>query len=293
MQVDDKAARGREAALRVRRRKKKDRQAAVRELEERSAPRMQILSELEALGFKVSQSTVRNDLAELGYGQRRPRRHPKPEPRPCEVCGEEFTPKDASQDVRGFGRLCSEECKRRKGGLVAATRRHRLADEELERANADGYLTLRQAAEELRIGEPTIHRYVELGHIEVAERRRCHGEQWTLVSRDELKNFKAEDWPGLRRRHAEMRWEDEKRGWPRMPSTWKGETRRLWSRRARAPHVGKLKRRYTDEQAEQVRMVKTTYPTWGAVRIAEVVSKTSGKPITRDQVRRILEKPPR
>ena len=59
----------------------------------------------------------------------------------------------------------------------------------------------------------------------------------------------------------------------------------------RAPHVGKLKRRYTDEQAEQARKVKTTYPTWGAVRIAEVVSKTSGNPITRDQVRRILEKP--
>ena len=74
MQVDDKAARGREAALRVRRRKKKDRQAAVRELEERGAPRMQIRSDLAALGFKVSQSTVQNDLADLGYGQRRPRK---------------------------------------------------------------------------------------------------------------------------------------------------------------------------------------------------------------------------
>lgn len=93
MKVDD-AARGRDVALRVRRNKKQVRQAAVRELEERGVPRMQMRGELQRLGFKVSQGTLRNDLQEPGYGQRRPRKHSPAEPRECAhpECIVVFTP---------------------------------------------------------------------------------------------------------------------------------------------------------------------------------------------------------
>jgi hypothetical protein len=292
MEVDD-AARGREAALKVRRSKKQERQAEVRELEERSVPRMQMRAELERLGFKVSQGTLWNDLQELGYGQRRPRKHPKPEPRRCEECGEIFTPKDASQDARGYGKLCSDRCRRRRGG-GRATERHRRADKELAHLNTDGYLIMRQAAAEVGVAESTMHRYAELGYFETVGQRSVEGERWTLVERDELGRFKAEEWPEIRREHGELRWQDDQRGWPRMPSTWSGERRRLWSRRARAPHVGKLggqQPSYTDEQARLTHKLKAKYPKLGRATIAQMVSEATGKPTTEKQVRAILAKP--
>jgi hypothetical protein len=176
MQVHDKEARGREAALRsVDARRRIGRQCCA--ISRNAASRVwrsegrsrSLASRLRSAPSRTIWLSSATGSADCGGTRSRSRDDAR-----C------FTPKDTSQDVRGFGRLCSEGCKRRKGGLVAATRRHRLADKELERTNADGYLTLRQAAEKLRIGEATIHRYIGLGHIEVAERRRCHGEQWTL-----------------------------------------------------------------------------------------------------------------
>jgi hypothetical protein len=223
----DGAARGREAALKVRRMKLSERRSRVAELyPEQSTTEI-------AVTLGVAQSTIANDVIALGISEPvGPRRkHPKPEPRECEECGRTFTPKDASQDVRGYGKLCSEECKRHRGGLKAATDRHRRADEELARVNAAGYLTMRQAADEIKCAESALHRYVEIGYLETAGRRRVEGEHWTLVHREELERFKTEEWPALRARHTEMRQGDLARGWPALPSTWGG--------RARQRHLGR------------------------------------------------------
>jgi hypothetical protein len=162
----DHGARGREAALRVRRSKKQERQAAARELEERGVPRMQMRAELERLGFKASHGTLWNDLQELGYGQRRPRKHAKPEPRECAPdCQVVFTPA-GDQVARGGGRYCSSLCARRspesrEGASWSAQDLHHRADEKLAGLNEAGYLILRQAAAEVGIAESTVHRYVE------------------------------------------------------------------------------------------------------------------------------------
>jgi hypothetical protein len=186
MELDD-AARGRQAALAVRRSKKQRRQAAVRELEERGVPRMQMRAQLERLGLPASQGTLWNDLKDLGYGQRRPRKHPKPEPRTCEECGATFTPKDASQDARGYGKLCSERCRRRRGGRRATAERHRRADEELARLNAEGYLSTRQAAGELGVAESSLYEI-----LPPAERRLVEGEQLRLVRANDVKALARE-----------------------------------------------------------------------------------------------------
>jgi hypothetical protein len=222
----DGAARGREAALKVRRMKLSDRRARVAGL----YPELSTTEIAAELG--CAQSTIANDVIALGIsapvGPRR--KYPEPKPRQCEECGVKFRP-TASQVERGYGKLCSEECRRHRGGLRATTERHRRADEQLARLNADGFLTMRQAADELKCVESSLHRYVELGYLETAGRRRVEGEWWTLVRREEVERFKAEEWPAIRARHAEMRREDLERGWPVLPSTWGG--------RARQRHLGR------------------------------------------------------
>jgi hypothetical protein len=203
MEVDDRAARGREAALEVRRSKKQNRQAAVRKLEERGVPRMKMRAELKALGFTgsqgkpISQGTLWNDLQDLGYGQRRPRKYPKPEPRECKHpdCHVIFTP-DASQLAKGDGRFHSPLCARRspegrKVGRTAATERHRVADEELERLNAAGLVNTRQAADELGVTESTLYdRYAEV--LAPVEHRLVDGEQLRLVRERDVKALARE-----------------------------------------------------------------------------------------------------
>jgi hypothetical protein len=59
----DYGARGRAAALEVRRSKKQERQAAVRNLEKRGVPRMQMRAELKSLGFTGSLEDQQLELA--------------------------------------------------------------------------------------------------------------------------------------------------------------------------------------------------------------------------------------
>lgn len=103
-------ARGREAALAVRRAKKAERLDRVRALEEAGVPRMQMRDELKRLGFRISQRQLQDDLRELGYGHRLARKHPPPAPRSCETCGEEFTPDGHQASQPGWGRFCSRAC---------------------------------------------------------------------------------------------------------------------------------------------------------------------------------------
>lgn len=183
-------------------REKAARQAAVRELEERCVPRMQMRAELKRLGFPISQSQLQLDLAELGYGQRRPRKHPKPKPRQCLNRGDPdcphhehdgwFTPKDASQVARGDGWCCSPLCARRSPagrdvGRKAATARHQRADEELAGLNEDGYMSTRQAAEWLGIAESSLYEI-----LPPVERRLVEGEQLRLVRERDVKALARE-----------------------------------------------------------------------------------------------------
>jgi hypothetical protein len=182
------------------------------------------------------------------------RKYPKSEPRECRTCGETFTPKDASQDVRGHGHYCTPLCARRspesrEGGRWSAQDLHARADKALAQTNAAGYLTMRQAAAEVGIAESTLHRYAERSFLKIGGRRKVEGEWWRLVSREELERFKADEWPALRRQHAEMRLQDVERGYPRMPSTWGGEARKRNGRRRDS--LRKRSRRYTTAQAAE------------------------------------------
>jgi hypothetical protein len=259
----DNAARGREAALAIRRSKKEQRQAAVRELEERGVPRMQMRAELERLGFRASQGTLWNDLQELGYGQRRPRKHAPAEPRECAhpECSVVFTPA-ADLVARGGGRYCSPLCARRspdsrEWAREGMTYMHEEADRELARLNADGYLSLRQAAADVRVAENTLHRYAELGCLRTEPKRLISGEWLRPVRRDELRRFKREDWPDLRKR-TERLWDDEHP----PPTSWETKSRQRWIGRANGDkgtaagieasrqNVGRP-RKWTDDDDEQ------------------------------------------
>lgn len=222
-------------------------------------PRLSTTEIAEQLG--VSQSTIANDVTALRISAPRgPRRkHPQPSPRDCEVCGGEFTPKDASQDLRGFGRICSERCRRRKGGLAAATARHQRADQELARVNAAGYLILHQVAKQIRAAESSVIRYVEEDFLEVAERRIVEGEHWTLVHRDELERFKAEHWPIIRTRHAELRRRDKEQGGPKLPSTWAPLTQRRHKNRMNGLDGGRGRNDARPDYEEALQRIRDEY----------------------------------
>jgi transcriptional regulator with XRE-family HTH domain len=86
------------------------------------------------------------------------------------------------------------------------------------------------------------------------------------------------------------RWRVSRKGLEVLIARMGGPARRDWLRRLRAREVGKLggpKPRYTPEQAEAVLRIKAKYPTWGLVRISQVL-----RPLTPKQVRGILERAP-
>jgi hypothetical protein len=182
------------------------------------------------------------------------------------VCGEWFEP-EASQVARGYGKLCSERCRRHRGGLRAATERHQRADERLERMNEAGYVNLRQAADHAGVSDVTMHRYAALGLFNVGSRKLIEGEWWRLVYRHELERFADEDLLGLKRRAVDL-----------LPTNlnprWSGLSRQRWSRRrdARLPRG----RRYSDLQADAAE---------AELRDGKSIRKTAAKTgLTRDQV---------
>jgi hypothetical protein len=251
---DDGAARGREAALKVRRMKLSDRRARVAEL----YPELSTTEIAAELG--CAQSTIANDIIALGIsapvGPRR--KYPEPEPRQCEECGVTFRP-TASQIERGYGKLCSEECKRHRGGRRATTERHARADERLERMNAAGYLTMRQTADEIKCAESALQRYVELGYLAVGSLKLIEGEWWRLVRREELERFKAEEWPAIRARHTELRREDLERGWPALPSTWRPKTHRRHKNRVHGLDGGRHRLDEQSDYDETLQMIRDKY----------------------------------
>lgn len=204
---------------------KAERLERVRELEEAGVPRTEMP---ERLG--ISQSQLYLDLHELGYPERRPRKHPPAEPRECAhpECSVVFTPA-ADLMARGGGRYCSPLCARRSPASREWAREgmasmHEEADRELARLNADGYLSMRQAAKEVRVAETTLHRYVELDLLKTEPKRLVSGEWLRLLRRDELERFKREEGAELQARHTDMRRHDKERGWPDYPKTWHSET---------------------------------------------------------------------
>jgi hypothetical protein len=175
MADNDDAARGREAALKVRKGKVTARRAKVAEL----YPAHSTTEIAEMLGWR--QSTIANDVKALGIsapvGPRR--KYPKPEPRECRTCGKTFPPHDASQVARGDGRYCSRLCARRSPegrevGRRAATERHQRAEEELARLNGAGYLIIRQVAAERKVTESAVSQWITRGLLK-AERRVIDG----------------------------------------------------------------------------------------------------------------------
>ena len=202
---------------------KAERLRRVQTLEEAEVPRTEMPARL-----GISQSQLYLDLDELGYPERRPRKHPKPEPRECRTCGKTFTPPDASQVTRGDGNHCSPLCARRspdsrKWAREGMAYMHAEADQELARLNVAGYLSMRQAAERLRIAESTLHRYRELGYLATEPKQLVSGEWVRPVRKAELERFKCEDWPELRKRTEEL-WDDAHP----PPRSWKRESRQRW-----------------------------------------------------------------
>ena len=69
---------------------------------------------------------------------------------------------------------------------------HEEADRRLVRLNAEGYISMRQAAAEARVAESTLHRYVELGLLNTEPKQLVSGECLRLMRREELERFKRE-----------------------------------------------------------------------------------------------------
>jgi hypothetical protein len=250
---------------------------------------------LDEIGVELgyAKPTIWQDVRALGLERRRPGPRPKypiPESRKCANpdCLEVVTP-EPNVAARGYGNFCSIPCARatptrrvRERARELRTEWRRRADEEIARLNDAGYLTSRQLAAERRVTESAVSRYIAVGLLR-AKRCVIEGEPHQLVRREEFERFNVADWPSILERMG-----------PGLPRNWSGESRRLWSRRLRAREVGQAGGRpveYDDEQARKVHVVHATYPKWGRVRIAEVVRKATGKPLTPDQVRGILQKP--
>jgi len=243
--------------------------------------------------LRCSPATIAKDvvkLAALGKLEiRRPgprQRHPDPIEKTCEGCGKPFTPESWEPDRRYCTHPCSQRSNR--SVLVRETARkllaetHRRAAVEVARLNEDGWLTARQVAKERKVTEPAVSRWIT-AELLTAELRIIEGERHRLVRREELDRFNREEWPRIIERMG-----------PGLPTNWGGERRRLWSRRLRAPLVGKLgglTAAYSDRVARLVHDLKAEDPNRGRETIPRIVASLTGETITPKQVRGILAKP--
>jgi hypothetical protein len=244
-----------------------------------------------ALGW--SPATIAKDALVLGLERRRPgarRKHPDADPRVClnPDCprgGKPFPPPNWAPDQR----YCSIPCARRDATpLVRETARklktdsRRRADAEIARLNAAGYLTSRQLARERKVTEGAVSSWIARGLL-TANRRLIENEPHRIIAREEFERFNREEWPRIVGRMG-----------PNFPSNWHGPRRRVWSQRLRAPDVGQLGGPRPKYDAEQARLAHTfaAAGVGGRVVIARLVSKSTGRSLSADQVPGILRKPP-
>jgi hypothetical protein len=235
--------------------------------------------------------TIWQDVKALGLERRRPgvrQKHPDQQPRPCANpdCREIVTPRSWEPDRRFCSIACARKCDRtprvRQTARELRAEQHRRAGEEIARLNAAGYLTAGQVAAKRKVTSSAVSQWIARGLLNAERRRVIEGETHRLVAQGELDRFNAEEWPRICKRMG-----------PGFPANWKGDSRRVWSRRLRAPVVGKLhKPGYTEEQVRLVREIKRATPTLGREPIAGMVTERTGKPITEKQVRKILENLP-
>jgi transcriptional regulator with XRE-family HTH domain len=209
----------RAGATRDRAREKQERLWAVAVMENYGVPRTKMPEVLaDKLTISASQSLLYHDLHELfdlhelGFVERRPRKHDKPGPRQClnrddPDCPHHehegwFTPQDASQVERGDGWTCSKLCARRspasrERARDTAQRRHLRGHDELARRNAAGERNLRQVARRRKIGESTLARYISEGLIKAGPVEIIEGEIYRFISDVEYDRFCREEWPTL------------------------------------------------------------------------------------------------